>query len=76
MTRDSQVLLRQSWPPSHGGYPGEVIAHDEFLQCVWCDWSYPLDQGDDECGECAGELVVRRANPAPESTLRMAFHAG
>lgn len=60
-----------AWRPSHGGYPGEVVVQDEYLSCVRCPWPYPLDQGDDECGECGGELVVLRVNPAPESTLRM-----
>jgi hypothetical protein len=57
--------------PSHGGYPGEIIVGDEYLECVACRWCYPLDQGDDECGECGGELAVKRANPAPVSTLRL-----
>lgn len=73
MSPDSPLLIRLFWPAPHGGYPGELIVQDEYLACMWCAWAYPLDGGDDECGECGGELLVRRANPAPESTLRMAL---
>jgi len=61
--------------PPHGGYPGEVVIQDEYLECPACGWAYPLDQGDDYCEECemGALLEVRRANPAPESTLRMAL---
>jgi hypothetical protein len=44
---------------SHGGYPGEIVAHDEYLACEDCGWSYPLDQNDYCCEECSGVLVVR-----------------
>lgn len=74
---DRRSLLHQFWPPAHAGYPGEVVAHDEYLECPACGWSYPLDQGDDYCSQCEMEalLEVRRAHPAPQSTLRMALGA-
>jgi rRNA maturation endonuclease Nob1 len=56
---------------THGGYQGEVVAHDTYLRCDGCGWSYSLDYGDEGCGECGGELSERRANPAPEATLRL-----
>lgn len=62
------------YPPAHGGYPGEVVVQDEYLECLGCGWSYPLDQGDDECGQCNGPLEVRRAYPV-EFTMPMRFDA-
>lgn len=61
------------WTASHGGYPGEVVAHDEYLACVGCGWVFPLEDWDTYCYRCHHELEVRRAHPAPESTLRMAL---
>lgn len=58
---------------SHGGYPGDVVVQDEYLACPECGASYPLDSmADDEpCDYCAAPLIVARAHPAPESTLRL-----
>ena len=75
MPPDRDVLIRQLWPPSHGGYPGEVVAHDEYCACTGCGWSFLLDEEDTYCYRCGYALEVRRANPAPESTLRMALDA-
>lgn len=60
----------------HAGYPGEIVAQDEYLECPACGYAYPLDQGDeicenDECTATRALLVVKRAHPAPESTLRL-----
>lgn len=57
--------------PAHGGYPGEIIIEDEYLQCIWCGWSFPLECGEDRCTECNGLLMIKRAQPAPESTARL-----
>lgn len=62
--------------PPHGGHPGEIVAHDGYLECPECGYAYPLDQGDvicesDACTATIALLVVKRAHPAPESTLRL-----
>lgn len=57
--------------PSHGGYPGDVIAHDTYLRCADCGWSFTVYELDDGCCECGGELLETRATPAPEATLRL-----
>lgn len=47
----------------HGGYPGEVVVQDEYLECEACACSVPLDSGDVFCFMCEGDLIVKRANP-------------
>lgn len=73
MTPDSRSLLRRLWSAPHGGYPGDVVAHEEYLACIGCGWAFTLEDEDTYCYRCGDSLEVRRVNPAPESTMRMAL---